>query len=141
MRWGLAGLGVLGVVGVGPLWCCAGSGRVPGGPVAPASVQVVIEGDWDDIDAVMAAALPHAGLVYAGLIERGATVAEFRVVTRTGEPGVLRFERADESAGLIWASAEVGRFGDGPEVRPLLEAVAQRFEQLRGKVARPIDWD
>lgn len=104
---------------------------------------VTIRGDWSDVEAAVDVSVTRAEVaVTATTFE--ASRMKFVLVTATDELGELVALREDASGNgenvPIRLEAHFGRFGDAPREVRLLEAVAKRLEQLRGRDVAPISW-
>ncbi len=118
-------------------------------PAPSAGSTIVTNGDWDDLKAAIDYA---AGIQEMAFVREVAfqleplEVAElptrrrwFDLVTVGDEPVKLSF-RAMSSAQPtdMVITARVGRFGDGPRERQLLDTIKTRLDQLAGVDVAPI---
>ncbi|RMH10750.1 MAG: hypothetical protein D6695_10860 [Planctomycetota bacterium] len=98
--------------------------------------EVVVEGDWDDVEAVLAGVLPRVRLVDEPPDVVSEQVYSCRVQTIDHGPGRVTLERLDGER--IRIRVRIGRFGNPAYEDWVERALAARFEQLRGNVAAPI---
>lgn len=103
---------------------------------ATSPARLTVAGDWDDIDPVLAGILPRFGLVESRLASDDAFTRAYRLDSLNKGPGSLTFRQIDDSQ--IEISVSIGRFGRPADEGQLIEALAERFTQLRGDVAAPI---
>ena len=124
--WGLLAL---------PLAACSTPTANRSEPViSPARVTVI--GDWDDINAVIAGVLPIYKLVESEVPDQDSDLRRFRLDTLDRGPGSLTFRRLEDDQ--IEISAAIGRFARPVDEVQLVDALADRFTQLRGDVAAPL---
>ncbi len=116
---------------------CAGlsSGQVPSSPL-PGRQQSLVEGDFDDINAVVAGILPKFHVIDIPQASDNPDIRLFKLRMLNDAPGVLAFEKQPD--GRIRIRCALGRFPNPKLEKKLTRALAERFEQLRGQVAAPI---
>lgn len=95
-----------------------------------------VAGDWDDIDAAVEVALESAEVAAVGS-QRAPDRVIYELVSIEGRPGQLVIARGE--SGRLTLSARIGRFGEPPRERRLLDAVARRLARLRGVDIAPLD--
>lgn len=100
----------------------------------PRSIQV--QGDWDDVAAVVAGIAPRVQLVADPPDIDSDQTYRCRIYSSLHGPGWLQFDRLE--GGVIRIDAHIGRFGHPPEEHWVEQAMADRFSQIRGDTAAPI---
>ncbi|GAB4383384.1 MAG: hypothetical protein Kow0022_03070 [Phycisphaerales bacterium] len=106
----------------------------PLAPTLPPSVEV--EGDWDDVHAVVAGVLPRVLLVQDPPAVDSPDAYECAIFSFRYGPGWLKIERLDEH--IIRIDARIGRFGEPEEEHWVERALAARFTQIKGDRVAPI---
>lgn len=96
----------------------------------------IVEGDFDDVDAVVAGILPRHKLVAFERSSDSQTKRVFELRGLDDSRGSLIFEKLQSAQ--IRVSCSISRFGDPQREQRMLRSLAHRFRQLRGDVAVPI---
>ncbi len=97
---------------------------------------VVVQGDFDDVDAVVAGILPRFHMIDLPKGTDHPAKRHFVLRTIDDQPGVLTFQLL--SPGRIEIECTIGRFGNLELESRLKQALADRFLQILGDVAAPI---
>jgi len=104
---------------------------------------LTVQGDWSDVEAAVDVSVTRAEVAVTSTAFEPSRM-QFGLVTATDEVGelvVLREDASGNGEGVpIRLEVHIGRFGDAPRELRLLEAVAKRLEQLRGRDVAPISW-
>ncbi len=98
-------------------------------------------GDWNDLDAALEVGQLVAEVAVVGSSPPASDPRRFELVTGSDEPGWLVAQRPGtrgDDPGPIHMSARLGRFGDAPRERRLLDAIARRLEELSGVDSAPL---
>lgn len=105
-----------------------------------------LSADWDDVDAAVGVAVGAAEAAVTGARTNGPDERVYYLRTVADEPGILVVSRSPEPAGAagsapsnITLRTSIGRFGNPDRERRLLEAVARRLTDLRGRQYSPLD--
>lgn len=96
----------------------------------------VIEGDFDDVDAVVAGIMPRCELVEFELASQSPDIRRYELRAPNDLRGSLVFEKLSD--GRIRIACTMGRFRDTRREQEIMHALTHRFTQLRGDVATPI---
>lgn len=127
----------------------AGCGRTPGpGSLFAAktaetgrSTALVVEGDWDDVDAAILVGLEQAEMAQLRRRSPGPDEVVVELLTLRDQPGTLRLTReppTGDGPTRITIEASVGRVREPDLERRLVRAVARRLEDLRGVEFAPV---
>ncbi len=127
---------------------CAGPGKRPD-PVVSPGITIIAEGDWDDVDASVEAAVVRCEMAIVRRISFQLEPAEtidvptrrraFDLVTADDQPARLKFvAKSTTDPGDIEVFAHVGRFGDRAREQTLLDAVRDRLDALAGRDFAPL---
>lgn len=97
-------------------------------------------GDWNDIHAAVLLAAEQSDSAIAKVYEPAPDVRLFRLATVRAETSWLKVTRLEPVDGVseVRMQARIGRFGDPPRERALMERVARRLKILAGVNYRPI---
>lgn len=135
---------VLGACGV--LAGCAADRSVPAGVPAEEG-GVLVNGDWDDVDAAVEAAVSKVQMTVVSSDDgEGSGPWVYQLVTITDEPARLVVRRPPGSAAparvrgteTLQIEASVGRFGNPRQERALIAALRERLGDLAGVDFAPI---
>ncbi len=102
----------------------------------PGRHQSLVEGDFDDINAVVAGILPKFHIIDIPQASDNPDIRLFKLRMLNDAPGTLVFEKQPD--GRIQIRCALGRFPNHELDEKLARALAERFEQLRGQVTAPI---
>ncbi|MBX3322549.1 MAG: hypothetical protein KF757_06120 [Phycisphaeraceae bacterium] len=105
-------------------------------PAHTSPARITVAGDWDDVDAVVAGILPLYELVETRLPSPSPDLQRYRLDSLDRGPGTLSFKRLNDSE--IEIACSIGRFGRSNDELRVVNALAERFTQLRGDVAAPL---
>jgi hypothetical protein len=97
----------------------------------------VVKGDFNDVDAVVAGILPKFHIIEIPQASDNSDIRRFNLRMLNDAPGTLVFEKLLD--GQIEIRCALGRFPHPELEKKLIKALAERFEQLRGDVAAPIN--
>ena len=99
--------------------------------------ESVAKGDFNDVDAVVAGILPKFHIIEIPKASDNPDIRRFNLRMLNDAPGTLVFEKLPD--GQIEVRCALGRFPHPELEKKLIKALAERFEQLRGNVAAPIN--
>lgn len=108
-----------------------------------ASGERVVDGDWDDVSASVAAAVRDQEVAILSEVKTD-DVVTFELLTIKDEPGRLEARRGKGEAGggesTITLTCRLGHFGDADRERALMDRTARRLKELAGVGAAPLGW-
>ncbi|GEM_PF-1852555 len=105
----------------------------------PSTLTIIA--DWNDIDAASRFAVVSIHAVVTSSIDESNLRQRITLRQFDGESGSLLAERTNpgiSESTSIQLTANLGRFGDPPDERKFLIALANRLEQLRGVDFAPL---
>lgn len=127
--------------GCGSAWRGEGAGVIEAGQVSPG--RATLTADWNDLDAAADVAAGRAQLAILRATSPDPCTRRYELTSVRGEPGALTVTRPHpcdtpgESIPLT-IEATLGRFGDPPRERTLLNAFTSRLADLHGVEFAPI---
>lgn len=116
--------------------CVSGTGGPNPFARAPTTNPITVEGDFDDIDAVVAGVIPRFAMIEIPRPSEDPAVRRFDLKALDDSPGTLTFTQHPD--GRIEIACTIGRFRDHERENALVRALASRLTRLRGDVAAPI---
>lgn len=114
--------------------CCTPSRADRSNAVEPG--PRVVEGDFDDINAVVAGVLPHFFIIDLPKGSDDPSERRFDLRTLDDRPGSLVFRHLPDNR--LEMNCAIGRFGDQALESRIMDAMAERFKQILGDVAAPM---
>jgi hypothetical protein len=112
---------------------------VPSNQAGPASGELAVQGDWNDVTASVYAAIRDQEVAMLSELRSEGRI-EFEFMTAQDEPVTLvavRTGEGDEGV-TITLTSRFGHFGDPMRERKFMERVASRLRDLAGVDYRPI---
>lgn len=137
----LAALATLAAGCGGGAWNGPGAGQITAGQTSPG--RAILTADWNDLDAAADVAAGRAQLAILRATSPDPCTRRYELTSVRGEPGALTVTRPHpcdtpgESIPLT-IEATLGRFGDPPRERTLLNAFTSRLADLHGVEFAPI---